>query len=125
VEIGVEAIFQVSAIAQVYLNFECVECAQAIQDYLIAHGIHGRRIELYTGTGIGRNSYIYDDSIVGGDAISLNGRHIAIAIMFNEVEIVFDNHHPEGIPKDQWINNLQFYGKIHLGQQFQITEEEF
>lgn len=47
---------------------------------------------------MGRDSYIYDDS-VPGDAISMNGRHEGISILINEIEMVFDNHHPNGIPK--------------------------
>jgi hypothetical protein len=39
--------------------------------------------------------------------------------------MVFDNHHPYGIPKEEWIENLQFYGKIHYYQKFDITEEDF
>lgn len=40
----------------------------------MTQGVHGKHINLYTGMGIGRNCYIYDDS-VPGNAISVNGRH--------------------------------------------------
>ena len=68
--------------------------------------------------------YIYDDSI-GGDAISENGHHQGIAIIINKVEIVFDNHHPLGVKKEEWLLNLQFYNKLFFDQEFQITEEKF
>jgi Papain fold toxin 2 len=55
----------------------------------------------------------------------MNGRHEGISILVNEIEMVFDNHHPNGIPKNQWIINLQFYGKIHHRNDFQITVEIF
>lgn len=42
---------------------------------------------------MGRSSYIYDDSVLE-NPISLNGRHEGIAMLINEVEIIFDNHHP-------------------------------
>ena len=58
-----------------------------------------------------------------GEAISENGRHEGIAIVINASEIVFDNHHPNGIPRDEWLLNLQFHDKIFKGKQFQITEE--
>ncbi|MFM6811317.1 MAG: papain fold toxin domain-containing protein [Dolichospermum sp.] len=29
------------------------------------------------------------------------------------MEIVFDNHHPQGIAKVEWLGNFQFFGKIH------------
>ncbi len=79
---------------------------------MISQGIQGKRIKLYTGAATGANCYIYDDSIPG-EAVSVNGRHEGIAIVINNVEIVFDNHHPDGISKKQWMNNLVFQGKIH------------
>lgn len=80
---------------------------------------------LYTGSGVDRNSYIYDDSVPGGEPISTNGRHEEIAIWIEEVEMVFDNHHPNGLPQAQWMSNLLCFGKLHLGRQFQVTEEYF
>jgi hypothetical protein len=112
------------AIATQYENLKCVECASAIADYLISQSIHGKRIKLYTGDGASWDSRIYDDSI-SGDAISVNGRHEGIVIAIDCIETVFDNHHPEGIPKNEWLANLQFHSKILFGQQFQITEESF
>ncbi|NEQ66666.1 MAG: hypothetical protein F6J86_24800 [Symploca sp. SIO1B1] len=121
-----EQIRQVEAIASSYENFKCVECAQAIKHYLISQKISGKRIKLDTGAAIDdRNNFIYDDSIISVDAISENGRHEGIAILINGVETIFDNHHPDGLLRDEWIENLQFFGKIHLGQDFQITEEDF
>jgi len=123
-QINSDRILKIRAIASLYENFKCVECAQAIQNYLISQGIQGKRIKLYTGAATGANCYIYDDSIPG-EAISVNGRHEGIAIFINNVEIVFDNHHPHGIPKKEWMNNLVFQGKIHYDQQFQVQEENF
>lgn len=122
--ISVEQIYQLKEIIRNYKNLECVECAQNIQDYLISQGVQGKRIKLYTGSAIGRNSYIYDES-VSGDAISVNGRHQAIAIIIDELEMIFDNHHPDGITREQWLANLLFYNKLYHGQQFQVTEETF
>jgi hypothetical protein len=115
---------QIKEIIRRYKNLECVECAQKIQDYLITQGIRGKRIKLYTGSAIGRDSYIYDEN-VSRDAISVNGRHQGIAIIINEVEMIFDHHHPDGITREQWLANLLFYRKLYYGQQFQITEEPF
>jgi hypothetical protein len=115
---------QIKEIIRRYKNLECVECTQTIQDYLITQGIRGKRIKLYTGSAIGRDSYIYDENF-SRDAISVNGRHQGIAIIINEVEMIFDNHHPDGITREQWLANLLFYRKLYYGQQFQITEEPF
>jgi len=127
VSIGIrpEQIRQLTTIISSYENFQCVECAQAIKNYLISYSIRGKHVKLYTATGQDdRNNYIYDDS-VPVEAISENGRHEAITILVDNMEIVFDNHHPNGIFRDAWMANLQFFGKIHLGQEFEITEEEF
>lgn len=123
-EISAEQILQIKAIVDRHENLKCVECAQAIRDYLISQGIHGKRIKLYTGFGRGRNSGIYDDS-VPRDAISENGRHEGIAIVINNIETIFDNHHPDGLTKEQWMTNLQFHGKIFNGLRFIVTEEYF
>ncbi|PSB03783.1 hypothetical protein C7B69_26205 [filamentous cyanobacterium Phorm 46] len=123
-EISAEQILQIKAIVDRYENLECVECAQKIRDYLLSQGIHGKRIKLYTGYGRGRNSGIYNDS-VPGDAISENGRHEGIAIAINSIETIFDNHHPDGLTREQWMTNLLFHGKIFNGLQFIVTEEDF
>ncbi len=123
-EISAEQILQIKAIVDRHENLKCVECAQAIQNYLISQGIHGKRIKLYTGYGRGRNSGIYDDS-VPGEAISENGRHEGIAIVINSIETIFDNHHPDGLTRDKWMANLLFHGKIFNGLQFIVIEEDF
>ena len=119
-----DQILQIREIASTFKNLKCVECVRAIQDYLMAEGIHGKRIKLYTGSTVRPNNYIYDDT-VPGEAISENGRHEGIAVVINATEIVFDNHHPEGIPRDEWMENLQFHAKIMNRRQFQVTEADF
>jgi hypothetical protein len=84
----------------------------------------GKQIQLYTGDSVGRDSYIYDDS-VGGEAISANGYHVGIAIERDGQAIVFDNHHPDGIAKEQWIANLLFPSRLYHGVSFQVTELSF
>lgn len=121
IEMDDEQMLEIGAIASTFENLKCVECAQAIQDYLVSQGIPGKRIKLYTGDAIEWDSLIYDDS-VPGEAISLNGPHEGIAIIINGVETIFDNYHPDGLPRDEWMANLQFHSKIFYGTQFQVTE---
>ena len=80
------------------------------------------RLKLYTGSTRKPNNYIYDDSL--GSAISENGRHEGVAVVIEGVELVFDNHHPNGIRRDEWLDNLQFHAKLWAGKSFEITEEE-
>ena len=105
ISISIEQIYKLKEIIAKYKNLECVECAQAIQDYLVSQRISGKRLKLYTGSAIGRDSYIYDES-VSGDAISINGRHQGIMIIIDAVEIIFDNHHPDGIISKSMVSQL-------------------
>lgn len=95
-----------------------------MQKYLESQNINCTRIKLNTGSTRKPNNYIYDDSI-DADAISENGHHQGIVIIMNKQEIVFDNNHPEGLKKQEWLVNLQFHGKLFNNQQFVISEEKF
>jgi hypothetical protein len=59
------------------------------------------------------------------EAISVNGRHEGIAIVINNIEIIFDNHHPDGLNIEQWMTNLLFHGKLFNDLQFIVIEEDF
>ncbi|KYC35350.1 hypothetical protein WA1_08230 [Scytonema hofmannii PCC 7110] len=100
-------------------NLKCVECAQKIEDYLKEKNIRGERVELNTPRLTPYDDNIYDDSLPqGSDAISENGHHRGIEITVNGERKVFDNHHPDGVPTEQWKNNLVFDSKIRLGAIF-------
>ena len=99
ISINREQIRQIQAIFSDYENFQCLESAQAVQEYLINQGIKGKRIKIYTGTAMGWDANIYDDLL--GSAISVNGRHEGISITINGVDIVYDNLHPKGLPRNQ------------------------
>ena len=112
-------------IADSYANLQCVQCPLAIKNYLQLAGIPGKLIKINTQADLDyRNCFLYDDSI-GGDAISETGYHEGIIVIIDGMEIVFDNHHPQGIAKVEWLGNFQFFGKIHLGQESIVTEENF
>ena len=110
-------------IARGYANFECIDCALAMRKYLVDRGIDGNLIKISTGANLDpRNFFLYDDS-VPGDAISESGYHEGICITIDGQEIAFDNHHPEGILKTEWLSNFQFFGKLHLGQELIVIAE--
>lgn len=116
---------QIAEIVKGYPNLQCIKCALAIKKYLIIQGIKGKLIKINTGAELDpRNCFLYDESIPG-DAISETGYHEGIIVIINGVEIVFDNHHPQGILKTEWLENFHFFGKIHLGQELNIIEESF
>jgi hypothetical protein len=113
---------QITAIASRFQLFECVECASAIRQFLIRQNLPGKQISLFTGTTEKPFCNIYHDRL--GQNISLNGRHEAISVEVEGQELVFDNIHPQGISRVNWINN--FYSPIQdLGQNFQVAETEF
>jgi Papain fold toxin 2 len=110
------------AIANRFRLFECVECANAIQQFLSEENIAGKRIILSTGTTKEPFCNIYDDRLQQN--IAQNGRHEAISVIISQQELIFDNIYPEGISRVNWSSNL--YSPIQdMGGDFQITEIEF
>ncbi len=113
---------QITALANRFRLFECVECATAIRQFLITQSIPGKSISLSTGSTKEPFCNIYHDRLE--ENISTNGRHEAIAVEIDGQELIFDNIHPVGISRVEWISNL--YCPIQdLGADFQITETEF
>jgi copper chaperone CopZ len=126
-EVTQEHLNQIRQIVNKYKNFECVECANEIKTYLKSQKIKGRHIRLDTGSVSDADSNIYDDNVVleHGEAISLNGKHEAILIEIDlelamangvigvenatvnqagQVKVVFDNHRPNGMIQESWLN---------------------
>lgn len=116
-----EILQDIRDIVNFYDNFKCVECADRIETYLKEKGIHRRRIKLDTVKQVREDDFIYDDSNPSkaeDNIISKNAHHEGIAIKINGEEKVFDNHHPDGLQIEQWINNLVFFSKIYVGVSF-------
>lgn len=110
------------AIAQSFQIFECVPCADALCQFLMTRNMAGKRISLFTGNTEDPFCNIYHEGLQRN--ISINGRHEAIAIMMEGKEMVFDNIHPGGISKAQWLES--FYCPMQdLGGEFEITESVF
>jgi ubiquitin C-terminal hydrolase len=113
---------QITAIADNFPIFSCFDCAVAIQNFLIKSKIPGKQIFLSTGTTQKPFCNIYCDRL--HQNISINGQHTAIAVTIDGQERIFDNIHPQGISRVEWINS--FYSPIQdLGQDFQIVETDF
>jgi len=113
---------QITAIANRFHLFECIECAAAIQQFLMMQNIPGKSISLFTGSTKEPFCNIYHDRLQ--ENISTNGRHQAIVVEIDGQELIFDNIHPTGISRVDWIKNL--YCPIQdLGANFQIIETEF
>ena len=113
---------KIIAIARSFKIFQCKECRIAIQAFLIRQGKSGKVIKLYTGNEKGKYGNIYHDGLKKN--ISTNGNHQGIAVIINNTELIFDNLHPQGINRQEWINNF-YCVAIDLGSGFQITEIEF
>ncbi|MEC4819252.1 MAG: papain fold toxin domain-containing protein [Scytonema sp. PMC 1069.18] len=113
---------QITSIASSFQIFECVQCAEAIKRFLSKQGIRGKQIKLFTGSTEDPFCNIYHE--IQDQNISTNGRHEAIALEIEGTELVFDNIHPQGVLRLDWINNL--YCPIKdIGGDFQITEIDF
>ncbi len=114
---------EIEDLASQFKIFECVECAEAIKQFLIERNISGKHIRLFTGSTEDPFSNIYHEKLK--ENIAVNGRHEAIAVMINNGEFIFDNIHPEGVfLKREWLSNFYFPGK-DMGIDFQITEVDF
>lgn len=113
---------QIASIASSFQIFECVQCADAIKSFLSEQGICGKQIKLFTGSTEEPFCNIYHEIL--NQNISTNGRHEAIVLEIEGKELVFDNIHPQGVLRVDWINNL--YCPIKdIGGDFQITEIDF
>jgi Papain fold toxin 2 len=53
ISISIKHIRQIQTIIDDFENFQCVETAQAIQEYLVSQEIKGKRIKIYTGSSMG------------------------------------------------------------------------
>jgi hypothetical protein len=117
-----EVLQDIRDIVSPHENLKCVECAAEIEAYLKEQGIHGERIILDTVKLVDQDNLIYDDSNPPKAApdyiISTNGHHEGIAIKINGEEKVFDNLHADGVPREQWMNNLTYIGKLYRGDDF-------
>lgn len=114
---------EIAKIASLYGVFQCVECSQAIQEFLTVRKVHGKQIKLDLGRQDLPWSVIYD--LRRGQQIATNGYHIGISITVDGEEIVFDNIDRSGVTRQEWLQNLTS-PTLELGMgSFKIIEEEF
>lgn len=85
-------------------------------------GISGKRIKLYSGSSEKPLCNIYHE--ISQQNISTNGRHEAIAVEIEGEELIFDNLHPQGVTRAQWLQNF-YCAAMDMGEAFQVTETEF
>jgi hypothetical protein len=112
---------QVASIAGCFQIFECIQCAEAIEQFLKTQGIRGKLIRISTGSSEEPFGNIYHEGLQQN--IATNGQHEGIALTIEDIELIFDNIHHQGIPRRIWLNN--FYCPIKdLGGNFQIEERE-
>lgn len=114
---------EIAKIASLYGVFQCVECSQAIKEFLTIRKVHGKQIKLDLGRQDLPWSVIYD--LRRGQQVATNGYHIGISIIVDEEEIVFDNIDRSGVTRQEWLENLTS-PTLELGMgTFQIIEEDF
>jgi hypothetical protein len=114
---------QIAKIASSYGVFQCVECSQALKEFLQFRNLHGKQIKLDLGRQDLPWSVIYD--LRRGQQIATNGFHIGISITVDQDEIVFDNIDYGGVTRQEWLQNLTS-PTLELGMgSFKIEEEDF
>ncbi|CAD5950509.1 hypothetical protein NO108_02895 [Planktothrix rubescens] len=114
---------QIAKIASRYGVFQCIDCSQAIKEFLIARNLNGKKKKLDLGRQDLPWAVIYD--LRRQQQISTNGYHEGISITINREEIIFDNIDHSGVNRQEWLQNLTS-PTLELGMgSFQIIEEEF
>lgn len=118
-----EILQEIEQRASSYGVFQCRECADAIEGFLISQAVSGKRIKIDLGLRDLPWSVIYD--LKRNLQIATNGYHEGIVIWVDGKEIVFDNIDHAGIEKTLWLSNLTS-PTIELGRgKFEVTEEVF
>ncbi|MEG4424550.1 MULTISPECIES: papain fold toxin domain-containing protein [unclassified Microcoleus] len=113
----------IAKIASRYGVFQCVECSQAIKEFLTIRNLNGKQIKLDLERQDLPWSVIYD--LRRQQQIATNGYHQGISITIDEQEIVFDNIDCSGVNRQEWLQNLTS-PTLELGMgSFKIIEEEF
>jgi len=114
---------EIAKIASLYGVFQCIECSQAIKEFLIVRNLHGKQIKLDLGRQDLPWAVIYD--LQRQQQIATNGYHEGISITIEGEEIVFDNIDHSGVIRQEWLQNLTS-PTLELGMgSFKIIEEEF
>ncbi|BBD56202.1 hypothetical protein NIES204_35270 [Planktothrix agardhii NIES-204] len=114
---------QIAKIASRYGVFQCIDCSQAIKEFLIARNLNGKKIKLDLGRQDLPWAVIYD--LRRQQQISTTGYHEGISITIDREEIIFDNIDHSGVNRQEWLQNLTS-PTLELGMgSFQIIEEEF
>jgi hypothetical protein len=114
---------QIAKIASRYGVFQCIDCSQALKEFLIARNLNGKKIKLDLGRQDLPWAVIYD--LRRQQQIATNGYHEGISITINREEIIFDNIDHSGVNRQEWLQNLTS-PTLELGMgSFQIIEEEF
>ena len=91
-----------------------------------AKNVRGRRIKLDTPKLTPYDDYVIDEIFSQTQAIVTNGHHEKVAVIINGQEKVFDNHYHNGVPTQQWKDNLDFAGKnVSKGVDFKETGYRF
>jgi len=114
---------QIAKIASRYGVFQCIDCSQALKEFLIARNLNGKKIKLDLGRQDLPWAVIYD--LRRQQQIATNGYHEGISITIDREEIIFDNIDHSGVNRQEWLQNLTS-PTLELGMgSFQIIEEEF
>lgn len=87
-------------ISSQFQNLECDKCAIALKSWSDSNGIERKIIKLRTKK---RNDFfIISNRYSDSESITDNGIHYGVEVF----GLVFDNLSPQGLPRDEWINDF-------------------
>lgn len=100
-KLSVEEIYQgLADISSQFPNLECDKCAIAMKSWLDSNRIERKILKLRTKK---RNDFfIISSRFSNNESITDNGIHYGVEVL----GLVFDNLSPQGLPRNEWINDF-------------------
>ncbi|MBC6474846.1 MAG: hypothetical protein GDA48_20290 [Hormoscilla sp. GM102CHS1] len=96
---------EIATIASRYGVVQCVECSQAIKEFLTSIKVKGKQVKLDLGRRDIPWSVIYD--LKREQQIATNGYHEGISITIDGEEMIFDNIDSSGVRREEWLQLVQ------------------
>ena len=98
---------ELTKIANKYKDFECVECADEMKNYLLSKGVNPEQIQIRF-SGLGNHNNVWSESL--GRVISYNGYHTGVVYK----GMVYDNLFKTGLEYNKWVGDFIGFGTVKI-----------
>ncbi|MDX2212419.1 MAG: papain fold toxin domain-containing protein [Oculatellaceae cyanobacterium bins.114] len=113
-QLSTEEIYQkILTIVAPFSLLECIQCARAVMEWLVEHGIEGKILRLKTK----RRSELFmtSDRHTPNESITENGTHYGVEVLGQ----VFDNLSTVGLSRDEWLQDFHCRSEQFLIEELQ------